>query len=285
MIRLLLITILVSSCSTARFERTTAPENDAFLSETTIRFDGKRLNEWAQEHGLLGEATRLCQSNETQKGQEILKSNLNSMRKYAGYWLVVGNCHWYDNQSAKAEYFYRLALSIEKKNQLLIDALHNNIGLLYMQRSLFPEARSEFEKAKESLTARYNLAQISILIGDTRSAKKHLGDIYRINRKDPDVLASMAVTHLLDGNAKLALNVLGEIPKNESDRQDIAFYRAMGLFLKGEVELAQKSLEGVSRADSKVNRLSDMAKELEKLVSAEVERRLKAQAADTKVEG
>lgn len=277
MLRLLLLTILLSACSTARFERTTMPENDAFVVETTIRFDGKRLNDWASENGTLGEATKLCQLGEADKGQELLKSNLNKLRKKSAYWLVVGNCHWYAKNSAKAEYFYRLALSLNKNNQQIADAIHNNIGLLYMQRSLYPEARSELEKAKDSLTARYNLAQIAILIGDTRSAKRHLGDIYTVNRKDPDVLASMAVTHLLDGNAKLALKILDEIPANENDRQDIAFYRAMGLFLRGDLEKAQVELDRVSKADSKVNRLSDMAKELEHLVSIEVERRLKAQ--------
>lgn len=273
------ILLLVTACSTTRFERTTAPENDALIVESTIRFDGKRLNEWAESKGVLGEATKLCQLGETSEGQELLKKNLNSQRKSPAYWMVVGNCHWHAGNGAKAEYFYKLALGLAKKDQRIADAVYNNLGLLYMQRSLYPEARAEFEKAKDSLTAKYNLAQIALLLGDARSAKSHLAEIYRVNRRDPDVLASMAVAHLLDGNTKVAMQVLNEIPKNESDRQDVAFYRAMGLYLNGDVENAGAELDRALKTDSSVSRLSDMAKELENLVKLEVERRLAAQEA------
>lgn len=273
MIRLFIILLITSACSSTRYERSTAPENDAFLVETTIRFDGKRLNEWAQSQGQLGEATRLCQQDEIDNAQKKLKLMLATERKNPSYWMVVGNCYWHANESAKAEYFYRLALGLSANNQKVTAALHNNLGLLYMQRQLYPEARSELNKAKDSLTARYNLAQISLLMGDSRGARSLLADLYRNNRRDPDILASMAVAHLLEGNHQVALKVLSEVPDMEDNRQDIAFYRAMGFYLSGSVEKAEEQLNKVSQADQSISRVSDMAKKLEQLVQEEVKRR------------
>tara|TARA_R110000868_G_scaffold163335_2_gene395512 strand:- start:274 stop:1152 length:879 start_codon:yes stop_codon:yes gene_type:complete len=273
MFKLIAILLLVSACSSTRFERVTAPENDSFLVETTIRFDGKRLNDWAIAQGDLGQATKLCQTGEVEAGQTLLKSLLGSMRKDPSYWMVIGNCYWYDNNSSKAEYFYRLALGLGSGNKKVKAALHNNIGLLYMQRQLYPEAKSELLKAEDSLTAKYNLAQISLLMGDSRGARSLLADLYRNNRNDPDILASLAVAHLLEGNNQVALQVLNEVPQSEDKRQDIAFYRAMGFYLSGNVEKAEEQLNKVDQADKSISRLSDMAKRLEQLVQDEVQRR------------
>ncbi|PIQ57512.1 MAG: hypothetical protein COW01_00090 [Bdellovibrionales bacterium CG12_big_fil_rev_8_21_14_0_65_38_15] len=272
MVKIILLLFFITSCASSRFERSTAPQNDSFLVETTIRFDGKRLNDWAQDNGVLGEATKLCQSGESDKGQQLLKDNLSTFRKDSSYWMVVGNCHWYGNDSAKAEYFYRLALGLGKSSKVT-QAIHNNLGLLYMQRQLYPEARSELSKADQSLTAKYNLAQIELLMGNSRGAKSLLAELYRNNRQDPDVLASLAVAHLLDGNNKVALKVLSEVPEIENNRQDISFYKAMGFYLSGNVEKAEEQLNKVDKANETISRLSDMAKKLEQLVQEEVQRR------------
>ncbi len=287
MIKIITLLLLLASCASSRFERSTAPQNDSFLSETTIRFDGKRLNDWAIENGLLGEATKQCQVGETEKAQELLKSNLSQFRKDPSYWMVVGNCYWYEKKGAKAEYFYRLALGLSKNNKKISQALHNNLGLLYMQRQLYPEARTELIQAEDSLTAKYNLAQIDLLMGNSRGARVLLADLYRHNRKDPDVLASLAVAHLLEGNNKVALQVLSEVPEVEDNRQDIPFYRAMGFYLSGNVEKAEEQLNKVGKADVSISRLSDMAKRLEQLVQDEIKRREDAaeaarEAADAK---
>ena len=273
MIKIITLLLFLTSCASSRFERSTAPQNDSFLVETTIRFDGKRLNDWAIENGLLGEATKLCQLGDTKDAQELLKNNLSQFRKDPSYWMVVGNCYWYEKQSAKAEYFYRLALGLSKRNKKVTQALHNNLGLLYMERQLYPEARSELTQADESLTAKYNLAQIDLLMGNSRGARGLLADLYRNNRKDPDVLASLAVAHLLEGNNKVALQVLSEVPEIEDNRQDIPFYRAMGFYLSGNVEKAEEQLSKVEKADASISRLSDMAKRLEQLVQDEIQRR------------
>lgn len=279
MIRIIVIALLTTACSTARYQRTADTAHDAFIAETTIRYEGTRLNEWAKQNGPLASVTQLCQNRELDQAKKELKELLAKERNNASYWLVTGNCYWYERDLIKAEYFYKLGLSLTKKTDTKTkNALNNNIGVVYLERRLYPEASQWFELAADSLTARYNLAQVSLYYGDARSAKGYLSPLYQQNRLDPDVLVALALTHLIDNNSKLAIKVLSEIPNSERAREDVSFYLAIANFLQGNPDQSKQEIELMSKQNSSNNQLTNMAKNLEQLINQEIERREALQA-------
>lgn len=242
------ILALLTSC--ASHQKIFIIENehfDALRHESLYRYDQKRLSRLSPDSALT-----LCHQNKFELAQKIAIQQLDQRKNDPIYWTELGTCYYLQKEEAKAKFYYQMALGLTTTKELK-SSIINNLGLIYLRRAKYDEAKEHFQQASklypESLTPRYNLAQVYLYFGHYQNAEKHLMQLYRFNPKDIDLLYLLGHASLMKYQYQKAQSYFNKIPAEYLKRQDMAnsiamLYIKLGQYRKADVALHNGDRQG-----------------------------------------
>ena len=250
--KLLIITFIISLYSCASFKnprQIKQAEYDGLKYESLKRYDSVRLGNSVK----IQEPLALCHNQEFDKANEIFKSELDAKINSYLYWNQISTCYILKKEYTQARNFLNLALGRAKTNKQKSIIL-NNIGVVLLEGQKYHEAKDYFKKSielsKNSLTPKYNLAQIYLKFGLYGKAQDELKYLLSRNAKDVDFLNSKAHLELMQNNYKNALVYFNRIPHEYRTRDDIATNMAMTYLMLGLYKNAETSIGNADKKDS-----------------------------------
>jgi tetratricopeptide (TPR) repeat protein len=260
--KLLILIIFISGCSQYKIETDlSSSKEDVLSNESFLRYSSDRIEKAMVQNKSLS-AIAHCHNGSIEKGQEILKSELDKRKDQADYWNQVGTCFYLNHQFVKAEYFYQLSLQTASKNKRDYAPAHNNLGVIYLRQRHFESAYSEFNKAlkinKSFHTPRYNLAHLYLQFGQNEKGLNEFKYLSRTAAGDPGILAGIAISYTLLNDLKKALS-----------RPDVATHYAMALYQSKNYEQAFLILK--NRQPTQIRSIRRTGNILLKLIEKELE--------------
>ena len=240
--RLILLILFTTSCSQYKIETDLSSSKEDVLSkESFLRYSSARIEKALVQNKELS-AVAHCHDGSIEKGQELLKAELDARKDQEDYWNQVGTCFYLNHQFVKAEYFYQLSLQTASKNKTSYAPAHNNLGVIYLRQRHFESAYSEFNKAlkinKAFQTPRYNLAHLYLQFGQNENGLNEFKYLSRSAPNDPGILAGKATSYTLLNDLKKALSYFSKIPRKFLSRPDVATHYAMALYQSKNYEQA-----------------------------------------------
>ncbi|MFT6070667.1 MAG: tetratricopeptide (TPR) repeat protein [Bacteriovoracaceae bacterium] len=271
--KLLILIIFISGCSQYKIETDlSSSKEDVLSNESFLRYSSDRIEKAMVQNKSLS-AIAHCHNGSIEKGQEILKSELDKRKDQADYWNQVGTCFYLNHQFVKAEYFYQLSLQTASKNKRDYAPAHNNLGVIYLRQRHFESAYSEFNKAlkinKSFHTPRYNLAHLYLQFGQNEKGLNEFKYLSRTAAGDPGILAGIAISYTLLNDLKKALSYFSKIPRKFLSRPDVATHYAMALYQSKNYEQAFLILK--NRQPTQIRSIRRTGNILLKLIEKELE--------------
>jgi tetratricopeptide (TPR) repeat protein len=188
------------------------------------------------------------------------------------YWNHVGTCYYLQDKLEKAEYYFKLAVNIAKKQKRVFAIAHNNLGLIQLRLRHYDNALALFNKAEISglLTPKFNKLQLYLQFGQLTKAKELAFQLENINNKDVDVIVAIATIYMLEGKYQTSEKYFKKIPKKFLDREDISGSFAIVQYHLGKFEEAKLTLQKGQYTQIRI--IKNMRKNLKLLIERELKR-------------
>jgi len=268
---------LYAGCSSQGLKRKIDnPTGDSLLNESLNRYSSQRLENVINSKREEITAVALCHQGAHEKGLEKLKGSFYKNNKKAEYWMQVANCYFLDKNYKKAVFYYNVSLSFSYASKDKA-AVYNNLALTYLA---YDNTDLSLEFLKKSLqtnayrTAHFNIAQLYIKRGQLSEARTHLNTLYKQNKKDYEVLASLGTIALMRKDHKSASFFFSKIPNTYAKRQDISTYYALALFKQGNITKAKDLLEKQEKLS--FEHLKSLKEEIETAIETKLEEKKNA---------
>lgn len=260
---------LLFSCAHKGLDRTLKDQSlDGLRHESLTRYTGQDLEK------LNGTARNIamCHKKRYDEALALFKETLDKNRKNPVYWNHLGTCYYLKGEYPKSLIYLEISLGVAKDKKLL-GAIHNNIGLTHLKQGNFVEAKDSFNQAaqsdNQSMTPRYNLAQLYLSKGLYDKAESILSALSAKNGRDIDINYSLAHLNLMKNKYSKALRYFKRIPNAQLKRDDVALNLATTYYFMGQEDLALKVLDG---APMKVARFALQQNELKKRIEKDLEK-------------
>ncbi len=219
---------------------------DSLSSESIARLPEFKLEVVATSKDTIGKVISLCYQKKFKEASQVMDSLFKKYKNHPAYWNQVGTCFFLQGNMRGALLYYNKSLSLNKNYAPPI----NNLGVIYQKDGREQKALLAFKKASElnsfSLTPIFNLSQMYLKYGFTDKARSLLAALFKKNGKDMDVINSLAVSYMIEGNYTEALKWYDKIPRDLHSRYDIGINYALTLKLSGRVKDAQTVFERIN---------------------------------------
>lgn len=263
---LLVLFLLVASCSSSRLERKFDDANwDSLADESYLRWGDSRIKKSAgTEHAVINCYQGNSKAKET---LETFKKDYAAKNQSPYYWLHIGNCYFVMDEWSKAEFYYRMSIE-ESKSKVVKSIALNNLGLIHFKYEQWEKGK---ELMSESLSLgpkfkipRYNMSQLYLQFGlYDRAIEVLSGPAFR-GHKDIDVFFSLANAYLYKGDLRMSSQYFQMIPPANFRREDIAATYALFLIRNGKIREAKKIMHDRDR--SGVVELTAISQKIEKIL-------------------
>jgi tetratricopeptide (TPR) repeat protein len=259
------------SCGGLSIDRKTdKSKNDVLESESLNRYGERKLS--LIGNNPLNMALIKCHKGKIQEGLLNLKKYAIKEKDNSVYWQKVATCYYLDRKYSKSEFYNILGLkSATTKDR---SAIHNNLGLIYLQKNHYEQAKQAFLKSlklnKRFNTPRFNLAHLYIKFGLFSLALQELNYLIKHSPNDIEVIKSIAITQTQIGDYYKAINGFEKIPVDLRKRSDIAVYYAQALYLAGNLIEAKSVL--FKKQSSLIPELRSMHNQLVSAVDRDLKR-------------
>jgi type IV pilus assembly protein PilF len=256
---LLLLTLtLLFSCGGHKIKSTIHKDDkDVLAAESFLRFGQGRLKELAGSNDPLIAAVSYCHAGQFQKGFIRLKKSLKQNKKNPNYWNYLGMCYFLKGNLAKADYFFKTAISAKTD----FAPAYNNLGMIFLRKKHYQIAYDYFHQALKfkpnARTANFNLAKLYIEFGQYDSALKILTNLYPKGSNDPDILSGLGIVYLFKGEHRKSLSYFNKISKDILTRVDISLYYALSLYENGQYQKAKEILDNKEHTQIRSLRLME----------------------------
>lgn len=221
-------------------------EFDSLSSESIARLPEFKLEVVATSKDTIGKVISLCYQKKFNEASQVMDTLFKKYKNHPAYWNQVGTCFFLQGNMRGALLYYNKALSLNKNYAPPI----NNLGVIYERDGREQKALLAFKKASElnsfSLTPIFNLSQMYLKYGFTDKARSLLAALYKKNSKDVDVVNSLAVSYMIEGNHQEALKWYDKIPRELHSRYDIGINYALTLKLGGRPSDAKVIFERIN---------------------------------------
>lgn len=221
-------------------------EYDSLSSESIARLPEFKLEVVATSKDTIGKVISLCYQRKFKQASQVMDALFKKYKNHPAYWNQVGTCFFLQGNMREALLYYNKSLSLNKKYAPPI----NNLGVIYQRDGREQKALLAFKKASElnsfSLTPIFNLSQMYLKYGFTDKARSLLSALVKKNSKDVDVINSLAVSYMIEGNFQEALKWYDKIPRDLHARFDIGINYALTLSLVGRPSDAKVIFERIN---------------------------------------
>ena len=181
--------------------------------------------------GEMDEIASLCYEGKYNEAKEIIKKTSLKYVDNPIFWNHVGVCFLNKNERRKALLFFNKSLALKKNYSPAL----NNLGVMYMREGDFSRAFVAFKRAKESKefsrTPRLNLANLYVNFGLYKKALSELQTLYSLSKKDVDVLNLLAVSYLMSGDTKKAVDMYKKIDSDFYEKAHVGVNYSLALFV------------------------------------------------------
>lgn len=240
---LLLLTILLASCSSFNKSRTIASsEMDLLKDESYSRFTLERLESISTEK-ISQSQLQLCHQGKVDSALDNLKNHLADQKDSAEYWNAIGVCYLLNNDTQKSYFYFNIALT-KSKNKKVESQITNNIAITLYKMQHFAQAYTLLEKAikldKSAVTPLYNKALINLKFGQTKEAINIFASLHQKNPKDQTIISTLASAYVLNNNINKSVKYFRLLTIDQTKNPFIAFYYSYALSKSGE---SNKALE------------------------------------------
>ena len=270
---LLTLFLLITSCSSHRLStHIEKSDSDLLSGESILRYSENRLERIEQHKNPLIAAVSLCYQKKYSEGLEKLRQYFIVNIENPSYWNHVGTCYYLQDKLEKAEYYFKLAVNISKKQKRVFAIAYNNLGLIQLRLRHYDNALEFFNKAEISglLTPKFNKLQLYLQFGQLSKAKELAFQLENINNKDVDVIVAIATIYMLEGKYQTSEKYFKKIPEKFLDREDISGSFAIVQYHLGKFEEAKLTLQKGQYTQIRI--IKNMRKNLKLLIERELKR-------------
>lgn len=193
--------------------------------------------------GLIG----LCYLGNTKEGLAKLDALYEKNKKNPSYWNQQGICSYKMGKRRLAKVYFNKAVALNSK---YIPAI-NNIGVISVDEGKDRKAIAAFKQVllikRNNKTAMFNLSNIYIKYGLYDKSTTMLNNLYRVNKKDRDVINSLVYSYLFDAKPKYAYTILKEMNPEyiEIPSLRIALYYSLKQLKSEHAKRVEEDLNGM----------------------------------------
>lgn len=221
-------------------------EFDSLSTESIARLPEFKLEVVATSKDSIGKVISLCYQRKFKEASQVMDALFKKYKNHPAYWNQIGTCFFLQGNMRGALLYYNKSLSLNKNYAPPI----NNLGVIYQRDGREQKALLAFKKASElnsfSLTPIFNLSQMYLKYGFTDKARSLLAALVKKNSKDNDVINSLAVSYMIEGNYQEALKWYEKIPRDLHSRYDVGINYALTLKLAGRPSDAKTVFERIN---------------------------------------
>jgi tetratricopeptide (TPR) repeat protein len=185
-----------------------------------------------------------CLKGDVSKGLSELRKNVDDQKRSPGYWSHVGHCYYLKADNAKAKYFYKLSLSLDKTDQQAL----LGVALLQVRNKEYTEAAKSLNfliKTYPTLVdAKFNLSQIYFYFSDYDSSLNLLEQVFAAGLKDQDGLTLKMKNYVYKSQYQDALKLCNEIENAFGVNTEVSNYKSYIYYKQGKFEESRALLVG-----------------------------------------
>jgi len=273
---LALLLFLIVSCGHNTFlTKSENKKESLFFNESMSRYTKADLENLITQKNVNVLALGQCYLGAEDKGLEQLKSKLNEHIIDEKYWNSVGVCYYLNKDYKEAAFFFKLSLQVAKSKNKTFSLPYNNLALIYIHTRQYRQALDYLNNAIKlnpySDVAKFNLSQLYLKKYLPEKAKLILKKLLKKTPHDIDLQSSLGLVYLLMGDAKNALKMFAQLPKDILKRQDIASYNALAFFISGQY---LETLEALKNQEAiTIRGFRKIRKKLKELANAKIKQR------------
>jgi tetratricopeptide (TPR) repeat protein len=264
---LLVIFILVTSCSHQTKTLQATKSNNAFANEGFIRWtqvDLQRFDNGNQLVELQAQCHRqkIADQAEIQEMMDSFSNHLTANQENAAYWNHIAVCYMYHQDYAKAQFVFEFALN-KNPSSAVKAALLNNKGLIQLRLGHHTLALTSFKESiklsPRSLTPQFNLSLLYLEYGHVALALPILQRLHSLHSTDEEIMTKLGFSYVLMQQYNKANSLFSKLSEPYKRRADVTVIMAINDLEQGKPESARHLMLRQSRTNSTyLKRMSQM---------------------------
>ncbi len=196
----------------------------------------------------LSAAMALCYNKKVNEGLALFNNVYERYKNFPSFWTGRGICYVIQKQARKAMLYFNKALELDSRYTPAL----NNVAVLLLNKGEKHKALNALKLAEQSdgtaFTPRFNLAHLYLEYYLVDEAEKLFFDLYKVKKKDADVLSGLGTCFLLKNDIATAVKFFKAISESLMElRPDIALNYALALKMSGKREKAMEIIEKVDK--------------------------------------